>query len=140
MNEIKVKYIIEIDDKRYDLFFTLNQLIATPHFVDLIQYELETKHNFEKYTAADYKVMAICQLIGIKDKNEIDIYENDKVSFSYYESNKQRARYELIKDEGIVKFISWLGAWCILYGDDNYIQIKTGSVQFRVIGNEFEGD
>lgn len=77
------------------------------------------------------------EFIGIQDKNKKDIYDQDIVEFEYTESSNRVGKFEIVKGHGVVEFIDWLGAWCIKYGNDEFIQIKLGCVQFTKKGNKY---
>ncbi len=85
-----------------------------------------------------WRSFELMQFTGLKDKNGKEIYEGDIVEFNYIQSNKSLGMFEKIKSVGKVEYIDWLGAYCILFEEDSYVQIKLGKVNFEVIGNIYE--
>ena len=74
----------------------------------------------------------------LKDKNKKDIYDQDIVEFEYADFTKSIGKSKIIKGIGVVEFVDWLGAWCIIFGTDEFMQIKLGRVIFTKKGNKYD--
>ena len=93
MSEIKFKYIVQIKNKQYPIFLTLNQIMISYNFPHLIMDELYYKFDIDEFTRAQYKIISINKFVGKQDKNKTDLYVGDKVKVPLYYSEDKFIKY-----------------------------------------------